>query len=93
MEPEQVRLIVAFHGAELHAGYDAHSFRLPGGDGLGETTNGVVVGECNGFEADLPRGANDFRWRSRPIGSGRVSVQVDSPVDGRVSARSRPRAR
>lgn len=91
MQTKQVRFVVALHGTQLHAGHDAHPLDTTSLGGLGESGDGIVVGERDGCEPDLAGGTRHCRRRTRTIGSSRVRVQIDEHVDGSLSGRSPPR--
>ena len=76
--------------AQLDAGDHPHAEPLAGGTRGSDAGDGVMIGEGDRGDAGRMRGGGDVLGRTRPVGRGRVHVEVD---DARHGRRSRARAR
>src|SRR6478672_12688027 len=89
MKAEDVDFAPVVLGAQLDTGDDAEPESLPGRARGGDSGDGVMVGKGNRGEAGRMRGGGDGLGGTRPVGRGRVHVEVD---DARHGRRSRARA-
>src|SRR6476646_4444489 len=68
---------IALDSAELDDGYDADSELLRHRGRFGDARERVMIRQRDRGESDSLGLADDVRWSARPVGSGRVGVQVD----------------
>ena len=95
VQAEEVRLAVAFDGAQLDAGTMRTPSSSPARARFGEPVDRVVIGERDRGEPGALRRAHHVGRRARAVGRRRVHVQVDEAragPPGPVTRRSRPRA-
>ena len=89
VETEDVGLVARrVDRAQLDAGDHAHAESLTGLPCFRNAGEGIVVGEGDRQEPCLPCRLDDTRRRDRPIGGGRVHVQIDETA--RVAHRAYP---
>jgi hypothetical protein len=77
VQSEKMHLVLPEVHAELNAGNEAQSARVRGDLRLGDSRQGVVVGEGEGGEARGMRGRDGGRRTQRTVRRRRVRVQVD----------------
>ena len=83
---EQVHLLAAPDGGQLHAGHDLDAAALPRREGLRQAGERVVIRDGHGPQAERRRLLHDGGRRVRPVGRERVRVQVN-PLHGAPPAR------
>ena len=77
MQPEDVRLRVVFHGAQLHTGHHPHAELCTRGLGFADPVEGVVIGEGDCRQPDPLGLDDDVTRRARSVGRGGVGMQID----------------
>jgi hypothetical protein len=85
MQSEDVRFRVALDGAQLDTGDEAHTEGRRLCRRFGDAGHGVVIGERDRRQSGAVRGAHHIGRRARPVGRGRVRVQIDERPLGRTS--------
>ena len=63
--------------AQLTAADQFQAKPLPGHPGLGQTENGIVIGQGQSLEAQADSFRHQFGWCEAAVGSRGVSMQVD----------------
>ena len=75
--PQHVHLAPGRGGAELAPAHHPDAEALAGGERLGNTGQGIVIGERDGAEAGRGRAPDHRGGRQPPVGGGRVDVEID----------------
>ena len=83
---EQMHLLAAPHGGQLHARHDLDAARRPRRKRLGQSGKRVVIRDRHGAQSGCRRLAHDGLRRVRPVGRERVHVQIN-PLHGTPPAR------
>src|SRR5439155_25976040 len=77
VKSEDVRLYLAFDGAELDARDDSHAELRAGGTRFGQPRDRIVIGEGECGESSRARSRDHISGRLRAVGRRRVRVEID----------------